>query len=44
MDKFMEKIGLYDLWVVTLPGAFFTTLLKSVYDFMVEAPVQTTDM
>lgn len=40
MDKFMEKVGLYDLWVITFPGAVFIILLKSIYGYMASVIVQ----
>ena len=38
MEKFLDKMGLYDLWVVLIPGIIFQFGTKSLYHFMTTLP------
>lgn len=38
MDKFFDKVGLYDVWTVLFPGAIFQIGIKSLYSFMISLP------
>ena len=35
MEKFFDKIGLYDIWIVLFPGVIFLIGIRSLYDFMI---------
>ena len=41
MDKLIEKMGLYDVWVILFPGAVFLVAIKTIYNFMLLLPEQT---
>lgn len=34
MEKFFDKMGLYDIWTVLFPGVIFLIGVKSLYNFM----------
>lgn len=36
MEKIIEKLGLYDIWTITFPGAIFLFALKTMYSFFVK--------
>ena len=39
LEKFIEKMGLYDIWIVFFPGVIFLILLKTLYNFMLSLPL-----
>lgn len=38
MDKFFDKMGLYDIWTILFPGIIFQIGSKSLYNFMASLP------
>lgn len=38
MDKFTEKIGLFDIWTVLFPGTVFLIVIKSLYNSLLILP------
>lgn len=38
MDKFFDKVGLYDIWTVLFPGVIFQIGIRSLYNFMTSLP------